>query len=88
MREVGCLFTLLESGDPRCKKGTRGAGGGKVGIWRALRGKARREEKENGQHEVHLGVSDLFIKCSFVMESEHPNATIITTRRYAGQSNH
>lgn len=25
----------------------------------------------DGQHEVHFGVSDIFIKCSFVMESEH-----------------
>lgn len=45
MCEVGCLFTLLESGDQRCKKGTRDTGGEKVGIGRALQGKARREKE-------------------------------------------
>lgn len=39
MREVGCLFTLLESGDQRCKKGTRGAGGEKGGFEGLCKGK-------------------------------------------------
>lgn len=72
MREVGCLFTLLESGDQRCERGTGGAGGEKVGGLRALQGKARRGEG-NGQHEVHFGVSDLFYKtqlCHGVRTSE------------------
>lgn len=29
------------------------------------------QREGNGQHEVHLGVSYIFIKCSFVTESEH-----------------
>lgn len=34
-----------------------------------VRGSTEREG--NGQNEVHLGVSNIFIKCSFVMESEY-----------------
>lgn len=71
MCEVGCLFTLLESGNQRCKKGTRGAEGEETGRLKGFaRGSTYRGEG-NGQHEVHFGVSNMFIKCSFVMESEH-----------------
>lgn len=69
MCEVGCLFTLLESGDQRCKKGTRGAAGEETGH---LTGFAREStyREGNGRHEVHFGVSNTVIKCSFVTESE------------------
>lgn len=72
MHEVGCLFTLLSSGNRRWKC-TGGARVGEDGIARGGVGRESTERGEgNGQHGGRFGVSNIFFtKCSFVMESKH-----------------
>lgn len=55
MCEVGCLFTLLESGNQRCKKGTRGAEGEEMGHLKGFARESTYRREGNGQHEFILG---------------------------------
>lgn len=74
MHEVGCLLPCYNQAIEDVK-GTGGVGGRRwhreKGLFVGLCRENTERGEGNGQHEGRFGVSDIFTKCSFVMESKH-----------------